>query len=170
MSIQGTGRDTSTRRLQQGVPADVVRVPVGVHDQRDVPGVRTYPSSRLLRVADEPAVNEGRLTPVQQEQVGVGKRPSLPGHPAREPLIIESHGPPSCAAELLDRAPPSGSAGADATMPACERVLLDAVHGCLLSFGAWTELDPQRTRVTPEAARLAARQYIETGGRFRCHD
>ena len=81
----------------QGVPADVVRVPVGVHDQRDVPGVRTCPSSRLLRVADEPAVNEGRLTPVQQEQVGVGKRPSLPGHPAREPLIIESHGPPSCA-------------------------------------------------------------------------
>jgi hypothetical protein len=31
--------------------------------------------------------------------------------------------------------------------------------------GQWTELDPKRTRVTPEAARQAAREYVEVGER-----
>jgi len=94
VGVRGAGRDTGAGRLQQGVAADVVGVPVGVHDQRDVGGVRAYPRGGLLRVADEPGVDEGRLAPVQQEQVGVGKGPALPGHPGREPLIVEIHGPP----------------------------------------------------------------------------
>ena len=69
-------------RLEQRVAADVVGVPVGVDDQVQVPGVRVDPRRRLLGVADEAAVDERRLGAVQQQQVGVGERPLLPGHPA----------------------------------------------------------------------------------------
>ena len=85
-SVRGAGRDPRARRLQPSVAADVVGVPVGVHDQADVPGVRADPGGGLLRVADEPAVDQGRLPPVHQQQVRVRKRPALPGQPGRQPI------------------------------------------------------------------------------------
>jgi hypothetical protein len=54
---------------------------MSIHDQRDVASGCVYPRGRLVGVADKPAVNEGRLTAMQQEQVGVGKWPALPGNP-----------------------------------------------------------------------------------------
>jgi hypothetical protein len=58
---------------------------MSIHDQCDVASVRVDPGRRLVSVADKPAVNQGRLTAMQQEQVGVGKRPALPDNPGREP-------------------------------------------------------------------------------------
>jgi hypothetical protein len=46
---------------------------MSIHDQCDVASVCVYPRGRLVGVADKPAVNKGRLTAMQQEQVGVGK-------------------------------------------------------------------------------------------------
>ena len=57
---------------------------MSIHDQCDVASVCVYPRGRLVGVADKPAVNQGRLTAMQQQQVGVGKRPVLPGNPGRE--------------------------------------------------------------------------------------
>lgn len=62
----------------------------------------------------------------------------------------------------VDNAVPEGTGDAAAHEPGVvapnEPIGLDF-------FGTWTELDPQRTRVMPEAARQAAREYIETGQR-----
>ena len=58
---------------------------MSIHDQCDVASMCVYPRGRLVGVADEPAVNEGRLTAMQHQQVGVGKWPALPGNPGREP-------------------------------------------------------------------------------------
>jgi hypothetical protein len=98
LGVRGAGRDASAGRLQQPIAADVVGVPVSVHHQRDLPSLRACPCGRVLGVADEAAVHQGRLTPAQQEQVGVGKRPALPGHPGRKPSGIEHHQPPFVAA------------------------------------------------------------------------
>ena len=45
---------------------------MGVDDQREVPGVRADPRGGLVGVADEAAVDEGRVPPVD---AGAGWRP-----------------------------------------------------------------------------------------------
>ena len=55
-------------------------------------GLGADPCGCVLGVADEAAVEQGRLAPTQQEQAGVGKRPALSGPPGQEPLGVEHHG------------------------------------------------------------------------------
>jgi hypothetical protein len=102
--VGGAGRDPRAGCLEQPVAADVVGVPVGVHDQRDLPGPHPCPCGRHVRVADEAAVDQGWLAATQQEQVGVGKWPLPPGHPGREPLGVQHHPQP------LDFGPGAGGA------------------------------------------------------------
>jgi hypothetical protein len=63
--VGGAGRDSSAGGLQQPVAADVVGVPVGVHDQRDLPGLGACPGGRVLGMGDEAAVEQGRLAPTK---------------------------------------------------------------------------------------------------------
>jgi hypothetical protein len=52
--------------------ADVVAVPVGVHHQREVPGVRAHPCGGLVGVADEAAVNEAGCRPRSRSRLASG--------------------------------------------------------------------------------------------------
>jgi hypothetical protein len=67
--------------------------------------------------------------------------------------------------DWLDRGQPHGTADRYAVEPgvsaASEPVAFDF-------YGDWTEMPPERTRVTPLAARDAAREFVRTGGRPTC--
>jgi hypothetical protein len=62
--------------------------------------------------------------------------------------------------DRLDRSQPHGSGNRYATdpdlAPAPEAIAFDF-------YGDWTEMPPERTRITPERARQAAREYLRTG-------
>ena len=101
--------DAAARRLEHAVSADVIGMPMGVDDQRQPRSMCAHPVGCLFGVADEAAVNQRRLTSGQQEQVRVGERPLLPGHPRPQsvrvthdaPLLCEKcHGPARFTSQL----------------------------------------------------------------------
>lgn len=84
LGLRCPGRDGGALRLEEGVAADVVGVPVRVHHQADLPGVRAGPGGRLLGMTHEPGVDQGRLPPLEQQCVGVRERPLPPRRPGRQ--------------------------------------------------------------------------------------
>jgi hypothetical protein len=62
--------------------------------------------------------------------------------------------------DWLDRSQPHGGGNRYATdpdlPPASEAIAFDF-------YGDWTEMPPERTRISPERAREAAREYLRTG-------
>ncbi len=61
---------------------------MGVDDQRQLAGVGVNLVRGLAGVADEATVDQGRIRAGQEEQVGVGERPLLPGHSGRQAVAI----------------------------------------------------------------------------------
>ncbi|GAA3781267.1 hypothetical protein GCM10022225_82070 [Plantactinospora mayteni] len=81
--------------------------------------------------------------------------------PGRHGAIMIGIGHPERSfVDWLDRSQPHGSGNRYATdpdlPPASEAIAFDF-------YGDWTEMPPERTRITPERAREAAREYLRTG-------
>ncbi|MGW0434503.1 Imm1 family immunity protein [Micromonospora sp. NPDC003197] len=81
--------------------------------------------------------------------------------PGRHGAIMIGIGHPDRSfVDWLDRSQPHGSGNryaADPDLPpASEAIAFDF-------YGDWTEMPPERTRISPERAREAAREYLRTG-------
>ncbi|ASW55762.1 Imm1 family immunity protein [Plantactinospora sp. KBS50] len=81
--------------------------------------------------------------------------------PGRHGAIMIGIGHPERSfVDWLDRSQPHGSGNRYATdpdlPPVSEAIAFDF-------YGDWTEMPPERTRISPERAREAAREYLHTG-------
>jgi len=105
IGVRGAGGDLGPPGLEGRVASDVVGVPVGVDDQGQLAGAGVHPVRGLAGVADEAAVDEGRIPAGQQEQVGVGERPLLPG-PGHPPCALLAEPDVACRAARVTSLPP----------------------------------------------------------------